>query len=188
METHTYVMVTTVPRSAFLPNYPAVLQDYTIDSPEISPHELLVPAFPRPRAKVLAGSKSPVKTLRSLPKASVSDTTPSTADVTPTEEITQLDLPGPAKDIFRSNRPIYFNRDGTVSGKSHVLQGTDQQGKSLDVHELLRTTDWSKTGLGPMSQWPQSIKTAGEYGSCSIANDSIPRHASKLLILSADRV
>jgi hypothetical protein len=63
----------------------------------------------------------------------------------------------------QASRPLYFSSDGTVSRpRGPLLNGVDERGKPLDVHVLLETTDWSKTGLGPRENWPQSLKTVGE--------------------------
>lgn len=116
--------------------------------------------------------------LTTLPHGATSDTSVTLADLTPTEEIAALEMPSSAGmgHLDRPNRPIFFSRDGTVSGKSHTRPERDEKGKSMDVHELLRTTDWAATSLGPMDKWPQSLKTAGgSSGAVSVA-DKLSEH------------
>jgi hypothetical protein len=58
---------------------------------------------------------------------------------------------------------MIFQKDGSVKRQQSAFpDGATDNGKSLDVNILLNTTDWSKTGLGPMESWPQSLKSAGE--------------------------
>lgn len=183
LETHTFVIVTTLPRTAFVPNAQTHLEKPTplatathlpmnLDSPNEPPLDdnLLGPAFPvsRPRATVLPGPSSPLRNANHLPAGALGDHKPASADLTPTEEIAALEMPSAALQPDKPNRPIFFNRDGTVSGKSQSMNNVNREvGLSMDVHELLKTTDWSKTPLGPREQWPQSLKTVGEYGGIS---------------------
>lgn len=191
METHTFVTVTTIPRSPFVTSPPMAQKDqdedsfmnddatpmpdsenvpitFPVDSPEVSPKAdtLLVPSFPRsnPRTRILSGPRLSNKNFANLPAGATADQpTVDGSDLTPTEEITALEMPESAMDrVTRPNQPIFFNRDGTVSGRTKAEKKQDEHGLSLDVHELLRTTDWTKTPLGPMEQWPQSLKTIGE--------------------------
>nr|XP_031864017.1 uncharacterized protein CI109_000661 [Kwoniella shandongensis]KAA5531089.1 hypothetical protein CI109_000661 [Kwoniella shandongensis] len=57
------------------------------------------------------------------------------------------------------DRPLFFNRDGTVTRPKPRTERTDPKGKSSDIHVLFETTDWSKTPLGPRESWPPSLKT-----------------------------
>jgi hypothetical protein len=174
METHTFLIVTTVPRSVFTPNttleVAADMSQMPLPSPDATEPKghLLVPPFPtpKPRTTILEDQHSPMKHLQSLPKASTSHREPSSNDLTPTGEIAELDISSASDSgpFNKPSRPIYFSRDGTVSGRGQLRGGTDERGKSLDVYELLQTTNWSATPLGPMNQWPQSLKTIGELG------------------------
>ena len=212
MDTHTFITVTTIPRSPFVVTPPAIQEDdgedtymgdgatptpetaniplnFPVSSPETSPRieTLLVPAFPRskPKAKVLTGPQVTKKNLANLPAGALIDTRNiSDQEVTPTEEITALDLPESAvKPPSRPNQPIFFNRDGTVSGRSTSKPNRDEHGLSMDVHELLQSTDWTKTPLGPKEQWPQSLKTIGEDSVCRGADISFHGHAVPTSVL-----
>lgn len=191
LETHTFVIVTTTPRTAFILNAHPTIEKPTplatathvpieLDSPNESPLDdnFLGPgsAFPaaRPRATVLPGPTSPMRNTNHLPAGATDDHKPGSKDLTPTDEIAALEMPSAAIEPDRPNRPIFFNRDGTVSGKSQSANNVKGEvGLSMDVHELLKTTDWSKTPLGPREQWPQSLKTVGECSdTCTIKPDA----------------
>jgi hypothetical protein len=95
---------------------------------------------------------------KTLPTATNLDVTPLESDMdTPTDEKPQpVALGAPA-------RPMIFQKDGSVKRQQSAFPaGAMDNGKSMDVHVLLKTTDWSKTGLGPMESWPQSLKSAGK--------------------------
>lgn len=182
LETHTFVVVTTLPRTPLVLNNPAQAERPTptptsthfpmnLDSPLDTPmnEDLLgAPVFTsKPRTKLLDGPSAVSRSKNYLPAGATEDTRPAFSDLTPTEEIAALEMPSAAMQTDRPNRPIFFNRDGTVSGKnsSRSALGLKQTevGLSMDVHELLKTTDWSKTSLGPRDQWPQSLKTIGGF-------------------------
>jgi hypothetical protein len=95
-----------------------------------------------------------------LPIGATLDTQSAAAvNITPTDEIMALDMPHGSTG---QSRPIFFNRDGTVSRpRGFGNKGLDNNGRSLDVHELLRDFEWSTTSLGPQESWPQSLKTIG---------------------------
>lgn len=82
----------------------------------------------------------------------------------PTEEAMTIDQSLPSEPMGFSGpaRSLIFNRDGTITRRGPVRTGVNSAGKSLDVNDLLRTTDWSQTPLGPRDSWPQSLKTIGE--------------------------
>ena len=195
METHTFVTVTTVPRSPYVATSHGGQEDdsedvymgdgttptaesanvpitFPVGSPEVSPRDdtPLAPAFTRPklRSRILPGLPGNHK-MTNLPMGALQDTTRTGGeelDVS-TDDIATLEMPESAIDTMsRPNQAIFFNRDGTVSGRSPPKRRRDEHGLSTDVHELLRTTDWTKTPLGPRSQWPQSLKTIGKarYG------------------------
>jgi hypothetical protein len=155
--THTFAIITTTPRSALvLDPSPAAIEIPSIEmsEPEIQPDE----TPQQPRKTVLSNPSSPVRAIsKALPTATTLDTGPLDADMaTPTDERPQTN------SLFTPGRPLIFNRDGTVSRQQSAFPtGAEDNGKSLDVHVLLKTTDWSKTGLGPMDNWPQSLKSAG---------------------------
>ena len=41
-----------------------------------------------------------------------------------------------------------------------VVQGGSEHAPATDVKDLLRTRDWAATPLGPVADWPQSLRTA----------------------------
>lgn len=144
VETASYVVVTTVPKSSLVQN--GLSRIATIqDNPEPTGHA--------PRSIDLPAPPSPTR-LSFLPETLSNQ-------ITPTDEIMALDLAGPSEG--QSTRPLYFRRDGTISRpRGPLLSGVDERGKPLDVRVLLDITDWSQTGLGPRDKWPQSLKTAGK--------------------------
>jgi hypothetical protein len=157
--THTFTIITTTPRSALVLNpTPGSVEAPTVEMSEpeaVEPEE----TPQRPRKTVLPNPSSPVRAIsKALPAATSLETIPADSDLaTPTDERAH------AASIFTPGRPLIFNKDGTVSRQQSVFPaGAEDNGKPLDVHVLLRTTDWSKTGLGPMESWPQSLKSAGK--------------------------
>jgi len=85
-------------------------------------------------------------------------------------------------------RPMIFQKDGSVKRQQSAFpDGATDNGKSLDVNILLQTTDWSKTGLGPMESWPQSLKSAGESHKADVEYElisSVPCYAVPTSVLS----
>ena len=174
VHTHTFIIITTTPCSA-------VVVANTVSGSEMWPHpggsghdqpvhfgdalsatQDKLPS-PAPRVTVLPSHVSASDFGTQLPLAATlgmqADLGKST---TPTEEIMALDLSIlPDSSITSPSRPIFFNRDGTVTRHGPVQRSVDKNGKSLDVNELLRTKDWSQTPLGPREYWPQSLKTIG---------------------------
>ncbi|ORY35646.1 hypothetical protein BCR39DRAFT_511288 [Naematelia encephala] len=143
LETHTFIVITTSPRSSFIPN-----TDSKPAQEQPDPEKVLVAPTNRlalqPRTSVLPWpSLRPIQ-LGISPKS-----------ITPTDEQMMLDFPGESS----STRPLFFSRDGTVSRQKAPARDMGTGGRSMDVHELLRDTDWSKTSLGPQESWPQSLKT-----------------------------
>jgi hypothetical protein len=157
--THTFAIITTTPRSALIMDTTPRAAGVEIPSIEMSEPEGVDKAIPiAPRKTVLPNPSSPVRAIsKALPTATSLDIGGSNDD-TPTDERTQpigLSAPG---------RTLIFNKDGTVSRQQSAFPaGAMDNGKSLDVHDLLKTTDWTKTSLGPMEDWPQSLKSTGEY-------------------------
>lgn len=163
--THTFAIITTIPRSALItdttlapasgqpPDIPQIYEPIETDQFQADALEQV------PRKTILPNPSSPMRKInRDLPRAaSLSDLIPQDNDLTP-QDVTMATAPP-----FQSRRPLIFNRDGTVSRQqSSFPAGATDGGLSLDVHELLQTTDWSKTALGPRDQWPQSLKSAGQ--------------------------
>jgi hypothetical protein len=158
--THTFAIITTTPRSALVMD--TVPQRTNVEIPTIAMSEPDSDGVARPpRKTVLPNPSSPVRgLLKKLPTATNLDVPPLESDDldTPTDEKTQhVALGTPA-------RPMIFQKDGSVKRQQSAFpEGAMDNGKSLDVHVLLKTTDWSKTGLGPMDSWPQSLKSAGKF-------------------------
>lgn len=144
-ETHSFVIITTVPKSTFALPVTADLDE----TPSVTMAEL--PTTPLPTATILETTE---------PKMSLLTGVPNTKTITPTDEIMALDL-GQAGDDH--SRPLLFSRDGTVSRPRTLhFRGRDSRGKALDVHQLLEETDWASTSLGPREKWPQSLRTIGQ--------------------------
>jgi len=155
--THTFAIITTVPRSALIMNPTPRGIESEIPTIQMSEPDSDGVARP-PRKTVLPNPSSPIRAIaKTLPTATNLDVVPLDADMdTPTDEKPQhVTLGAPA-------RPMIFQKDGSVKRQQSAFpDGAMDNGKSLDVHVLLKTTDWSKTGLGPMDSWPQSLKSAG---------------------------
>jgi hypothetical protein len=168
METHTFVVITTVPKSSFvltdgdafanLP-LPRAIQELRIDVSDQS--------FPAPKTTFLKTPRSPRQDPFQLQASTSFGTLQNEPgeNLTPTAEIMAMDLP--TDTPARVSRPLFFNRDGTVSRHGGMPLERDANGRSLDVHDLLKSTDWSKTSLGPSESWPQSLKTIGEPFQCA---------------------
>jgi hypothetical protein len=158
--THTFAIITTTPRSALVMD--TTPKGTGMEIPTIAMSEPDSDGVPRPpRKTVLPNPSSPIRAIsKVLPEATNLDVAPIESDLdldTPTYEKPQhLALGTPA-------RPMIFQKDGSVKRQQSAFpDGATDNGKSLDVNILLNTTDWSKTGLGPMDSWPQSLKSAGE--------------------------
>nr|XP_019006639.1 uncharacterized protein I203_00231 [Kwoniella mangroviensis CBS 8507]OCF70100.1 hypothetical protein I203_00231 [Kwoniella mangroviensis CBS 8507] len=165
MTTHTFVIITTIPRSdPEIFQLSASFSDQNGDpgtfmlsplkekSSFLPPQDELLATPVIPKTTVLSPSTSPShKSLtRPIPAATSSDPALTQKAVTPTEELNGFD--------FISKKPgaIRFGRDGTVTKSSGEGR---RQDLTVDVHDLMESTDWSKTPLGPREQWPQSLKT-----------------------------
>jgi hypothetical protein len=175
--THTFAIITTTPKSA-------LIMDSAPKQAEIPTIEMTEPdtveEVRAPKKTVLPNPSSPVQAIaKTLPNATNLDLVPIGSDFdTPTDEKpAHLTTPG---------RPMIFHRDGGVTRQQSAFPaGAEDNGKSLDVHVLLKTTDWSKTELGPMEKWPQSLKTAGMLSVLQyLLIDSIARHAVPTPVLS----
>lgn len=175
MHTHTFNIITTVPKSKV--RYPNQIhrgdeREEQRESVQQTPTALLPVVPPRPKTRILGKRSSPTLgpelTLPQDPSDRI-DIEPSAFDITPRDEIMALDLPPPTVlRPLQNSRALVFNKDGTVNRRTHVQKGLSSSGRSMDVHELLMTTDWTKTPLGPMDSWPQSLKTIGEYHHVSV--------------------
>lgn len=182
MTTHTVVVITTVPLSPIAETlahdsegahlHPAVsrlnLEDIPAGSvqvpegPHVSAPSPVSGESSAPRTTILPTPNSPKRQVGiPLPPSATNAQAPGTANLTPTDEIMALDIPGNGQ--AGPGRPLLFNRDGTVvRQRPQSKRGYDAKGKPLDVAELLETTDWSQTGLGPRETWPQSLRTVGQ--------------------------
>ncbi|GFZ50846.1 hypothetical protein JCM24511_08604 [Saitozyma sp. JCM 24511] len=168
MATHTYIIITTIPRGPLTMKEGPVLPilptpaSLSMSEPPTEPAVVLDPSHLSHgalRTTILASPASPPRTVAPpLPIGATLDTQSGAAvNITPTDEIMALDMPHGSTG---QSRPIFFNRDGTVSRPRGLgNKGLDNNGKSLDVHELLRDFEWSTTSLGPQESWPQSLKT-----------------------------
>ena len=159
--THTFAIITTTPRSALIMDVTPKGPGLEIPSIAMSEPDSDGVARP-PRKTVLPNPSSPIRAIsKALPSATNLDQSSLGSDLdldTPTYEKPQhVALGTPA-------RPMIFQKDGSVIRQQSAFpEGATDNGKSLDVHVLLNTTDWSQTGLGPMDSWPQSLKSAGEF-------------------------
>lgn len=61
-----------------------------------------------------------------------------------------------------SGNPIYINHDGTVLPQPPLIETVHESGLPLDVRSLLWSKDWSQTPLGPMEQWPSTLRMISE--------------------------
>jgi hypothetical protein len=158
--THTFAIITTTPRSPLIMDITPKGAEMEIPTIAMSEPDSDGVARP-PRKTVLPNPSSPIRAIsKALPEATNLDKTSLGSDLdldTPTYEKPQhVALGTPA-------RPMIFQKDGSVKRQQSAFpDGATDNGKSLDVNILLNTTDWSKTGLGPMESWPQSLKSAGE--------------------------
>lgn len=177
LDTHTFVIITSTPRSTI----PITSAEKT-NTVEEAPHtETFTDSALRSEKEEAYSSLLPRMTVlpslgitsyaNQLPIASTTGNFLGAGKIrTPTEEVMALDLSTPPDGISDPARPIYFNRDGTVTRHRQNQAGTDSRGKALNVHELLRTKDWSQTPLGPREQWPQSLKIIGQSLALKLAD------------------
>lgn len=199
--THTFAIITTVPRSALITDtvgnngvgyadqaaagmmdIPQVVEPVETETETEQEREEAMNLVPR--KTILPNPSSPIRAIsKSLPKAASLET--------PTEEpMAQAD------SAFQPGRPLIFNRDGTVSRQQSAFPaGATEGGRSLDVSVLLETTNWANTSLGPRDQWPQSLKSAGKscplpfhetplFRTCTLTVLSVAGHAVPASMLS----
>ncbi|KAK4687012.1 hypothetical protein P7C73_g3098, partial [Tremellales sp. Uapishka_1] len=157
METHSYTVITSTPsggHSLSMATHQNNDFDPIMEEQKTSFIEKLsiaeTPPQPTPKTTILFHRPHQGTPLRMLPGS------------TPTDEKMALDLPleSPGSFTIQPLKPLIFNRDGTVSRQiapDHM--NLTINGKSMDVHVLMETTDWSQTPLGPREFWPQSLKT-----------------------------
>jgi len=141
METHTYVAITSTVRSReerplqqehrFQPSSSTRDQPMQIEEAN---------AAPLPRFTILPSQAPPPDPVTQLPVGATFGMRNGSRH-TPTEEVMAFDMSRSPK----GQGPIFFNRDGTVTLQGPAKGGVDGHGRSLDVHELLRTKDWSRT-------------------------------------------
>ncbi|WWC63422.1 uncharacterized protein I303_106024 [Kwoniella dejecticola CBS 10117] len=152
MADHSFVIITTIPRSDPgdqyypIPVIEATPGQSSRDSPEDDDMEV----HAGPTTKVLSPSGSPKHhTLtRPIPSAYSSDPSVTNKSITPTEELLEFDFGA------KKSTAIRFGRDGAVT------RPAQWNSKTVDVHDLMQSTDWAATPLGPRERWPQSLKTA----------------------------
>lgn len=171
MTTHTFITITTTPCGTST----GIIDDITGagDLPEETGDQGMRPISrgrdhlppPLPRMTMLPARGPLPGAASQLPIGATSGTPNGIETVlTPTEEVMALDLSmSPGSDAGPA-QPIFFNRDGTVTRHGQAPGATDSQGRPVNVHELLKTKDWSQTPLGPRDAWPQSLKTIGMTG------------------------
>lgn len=164
MNTHSFAIITTVPKSHFVPNLPfqsspfagPKLQKVQDEAATRSNLSLAIP-----KTTIL----SPLQPLPPLPLSTApqSSLTPnpdpdniSSAKMSPVDELRDLDTLSSSRKL---SAPLMFNADGTVSRQAQNLDVKGGLKTSVDV--LMEQTDWSKTPLGPVERWPQSLKTIG---------------------------
>lgn len=183
VQTDSFIIVTTVPKSGFVSKGQRVVsrvptrmeqpvelspKSQTVDEKmqvdiEQTPFAQTQPGSTpvKPRTTLLSHPTGLARTMTISPLPNIEMPSIPSTQMTPTDEIMALDLAEAGEG--QASRPLYFSSDGTVSRpRGPLLNGVDERGKPLDVHVLLATTDWSKTGLGARETWPQSLKTIGE--------------------------
>lgn len=164
MNTHSFAIITTVPKSHFVPNLSFQSSPFAGPKLQKVQDEAATrsnPSLAIPKTTIL----SPLQSLPPLPLSTApqSSLTPnpdpeniSSAKMSPIDELRGLDTLSPSR---RLSAPLMFNGDGTVSRQAQNLEVKGGLKTSVDV--LMEQTDWSKTPLGPVERWPQSLKTIG---------------------------
>ncbi|AFR96575.2 hypothetical protein C343_04702 [Cryptococcus neoformans C23] len=162
MNTHSFAIITTVPKSLFVPN--SSFQSSPLASPELqgvqdeaatrSNYPLAIP-----KTTILSPSQSPPPLPFSTAPQSSLTPNPDTDNISPAKKslIDELKGPGILPPSKKHSAPLMFNGDGTVSRQAQGLEARGESRTSVDV--LMDQTDWSKTPLGPLEQWSQSLKT-----------------------------
>jgi hypothetical protein len=179
LQSHTFVIITSVPRSEFVSNRSGSLAGESVTPAPLwhknrsipaSRDEMVIPdtsmfltpqAFmpTLPRTTILPAPSEPHAQNTMIPQSATGNGSRD-LQITPTDEIMALDLSASGE---RTDRPLLFDKDGVVSRlKGSRTAGCDERGKALDVNVLLETYDWATTSLGPKDRWPQSLKTVGE--------------------------
>ncbi|ODN83508.1 hypothetical protein L202_01642 [Cryptococcus amylolentus CBS 6039] len=168
MRTHSFVVITSTPRTAFVPNAPQQVSHHDVppaayramldkDRSPIKPKEVpseTVHPYLIPKTTILSPSPSvPTSLDPSIPRMS---TTPHPKDDSFSSfgELRGLGLLSPAQN-GKTSKPLMFNVDGTISRQAD----TSDKKEHASVDDLMASTDWTKTPLGPREQWPQSLKT-----------------------------
>ncbi|WVQ71976.1 hypothetical protein IAR50_001519 [Cryptococcus sp. DSM 104548] len=168
MTTHSFAVITTTPRTAFVPNTPRQVSHHDIppvayralwdeDRSPIKTSELTLEtplAHLIPKTTILSPSpSSPTSLDPGMPRMS---TTPHPKDnsFSSFSELRGLGLLSPAQD-GKTSKPLMFNADGSISPQVDA----GDLGEHASVDGLMASTEWAKTPLGPRDQWPQSLKT-----------------------------
>ncbi|WWC90485.1 uncharacterized protein L201_005421 [Kwoniella dendrophila CBS 6074] len=166
MQTHSYLIITSIPRSKLDTNS----SEYSLNTPppisptsenlavsEVTPKFELKPPS-TPKTTILSPTTSP--SYRSLTKPLPSTSLPKEEHSSLKRKSTTEQDKGPNHETsdFKVNHKkpsaIRFGKDGKImSMKPSFVDGYKS------VHDLMNTTDWSKTSLGPQENWPQSLKT-----------------------------
>nr|XP_019011586.1 uncharacterized protein I206_03688 [Kwoniella pini CBS 10737]OCF50367.1 hypothetical protein I206_03688 [Kwoniella pini CBS 10737] len=151
LATHSFVIITTIPRSDYSPSYhkiPKVEPAQDVSSATAA-EEGGLELDAKPTTKILTPSDSPTHhTLRRpIPSAYSSDPSVTNKSVTPTEELTGFDFGA------KKSTAIRYGRDGAIT------RPAQWNSNIVDVHDLMQSTDWAATALGPRESWPQSLKT-----------------------------
>ncbi|WRT68535.1 uncharacterized protein IL334_005512 [Kwoniella shivajii] len=157
--THNFAIITTIPRTSATLEMMNGLRAYQGDKQDVK--EIVSPQieekpFAQPKTTVLTGSPgSHSNTLnRPIPSAFSSDPSVTRGSGIPTEELKGFDF------STKQTEAIRFGRDGTVTRPTPKAKSSSSDTKYKTAQELMDSTDWAATSLGPRDQWPQSLKTA----------------------------
>lgn len=164
MNTHSFVIITTVPKSHFIPDLSFQSSPFARPKLQKVQDEAATrsnPSLAIPKTTILSPLQShPPLPLSTSPQSLLTPNPDpeniSSAKTSPVDELRGLDTLSPST---RLSAPLMFNGDGTVSRQAQNLEVKGGLKTSVDV--LMEQTDWSKTPLGPVERWPQSLKTIG---------------------------
>lgn len=79
-----------------------------------------------------------------------------------TRKVDKLFNGQPVVHNWVSGNPIYIMNNGTIFPQSPPTDTMHPSGLPLDVRTLLWSTDWSRTPVGPMNQWPSTLRQIRE--------------------------
>nr|XP_031864018.1 uncharacterized protein CI109_000662 [Kwoniella shandongensis]KAA5531090.1 hypothetical protein CI109_000662 [Kwoniella shandongensis] len=159
MNTHSFAIITTTPRSALIPN--GATNDIHNEILSIAP-----PTEPPIRPSLEHNSSTPKAIpLASSASRSISQPNAATGKSNPQVDGSSNSAHGGVSQSRMDrvgdtvSQPLVFNRDGEVVKPKPKVTGTHPDGTSMDVEVLMETTDWTQTSLGARETWPQSLKT-----------------------------